>query len=106
MLRTQDDDSMMQRTQIPPLDEISHSTAYRAMMVAMGMVATMAAVFSFMGIRDYGTRTIHRQGTFKMSTESTLAGVWVNIMSTPSEDIISTPLEELVSTPLEKFGST
>jgi hypothetical protein len=34
------------------------------------------------------------------------AGVWVNIVSTPSEDILSTPLEELGSTPSEELGST
>jgi hypothetical protein len=40
------------------------------------------------------------------STESSLPGVWVNIVSTPAEDIVSTPSEELGSTPLEEFGST
>jgi hypothetical protein len=58
----------------------------------------MAAVFSSTGIRDYGIRTINRQDTFGASTESSLAGVWVNIVSTPSEDIMSTPSEHILST--------
>jgi hypothetical protein len=67
-------------------------------MAAMAAMATMAAVLSSTGIRDYGNRTIRRQDTFGTSTESSLAGVWVNIVSTPSE--------ELGSTPSEEFGST
>jgi hypothetical protein len=59
-LRTQDDYSTMQRTQIPPLDEISHSTAQRAVMALM---AAMAAVMSSTGIRDHGNRTTRRQDT-------------------------------------------
>jgi len=108
-LRTPDDDSTMQRTQILPLDEISHSTAKGpavAAMAAMAAMAVMAAVLSPTGIRDYGNRTIRRQDTFGTSTDSSLARVWVNIVSTPSEDIVSPPSEELGSTPSEEFGST
>jgi hypothetical protein len=38
---------------------------------------------------------------FGTSTESSLAGVSVNIVSTPSEELGSTPLEDIVSTPSE-----
>jgi hypothetical protein len=81
-----------------------------------------AVVMSSMGIQDYGNRMIPRQDTFGMSTERSVAGVRVNIVSTPlehivstpsehivstpSEHILSTPSEELVSTPSEEFGST
>jgi len=77
-----------------------------AAMAAMATMATMAALFSFTGIRDYSNRTIRRQDTFGTSTESSLAGVWVNIMSTPLEDIVSTPSENIVSTPSEELGLT
>jgi hypothetical protein len=39
------------------------------------------------------------------STESSFAGVWVNIVPAPSEDIVSTTSEELGSMPSEKFRS-
>jgi hypothetical protein len=68
-------------------------------------MGVIAAVMSSTGIRDYYDRTIRRQDTFG-STESSLAGVWVNIVSTPSEDIVSTPLEDIVSPPSEELGST
>jgi hypothetical protein len=35
-----------------------------------------------------------------------MAGVWVSIVSTPSEYIVSTPSEKLRSTPSDAFGST
>jgi hypothetical protein len=38
--------------------------------------------------------------------ESSLAGVLVSIVSTPSEELGSTPSEELMSTPSEEVGST
>ena len=82
------------------------SMASMATMAAMATMAMMAAVLSSTGIRDYGNRTIHRQDTFGTSTESSLVGVWVSIVSTPSEDIVSTPSEELGSTPSDEFGST
>jgi hypothetical protein len=69
-------------------------------------MAAMVAVLSSMSIRDYSNRTIRRQDTFGTGTERSLAGVWVNIVSTPLEDIVSTPSEELGSTPSEEFGST
>jgi len=47
-----------------------------------------------------------QQDTFGTSTESSLARVWVSIVSTPSEDIVSTPSEEFGSTPSDEFGST
>jgi hypothetical protein len=77
-----------------------------AAMAAMALMAAMAAVMSSTGIRDFGNRTIRRQDKFRTSTESSLAGVWVSIVSKPSEDIVSTPSEELVSTPSEELGST
>jgi hypothetical protein len=43
-----------------------------AVMVAMD---AMAVVLNSMGIRDYGNRTIHRQDSFGMSMESSLAAV-------------------------------
>jgi hypothetical protein len=76
-----------------------------AAMAAMAAMAVMAAVMSSTGIRDYGNRTIRRQDTFGTSTESSLAGVWVNIVSTPSEDIVSTPSEDIVSPPSEDIVS-
>jgi hypothetical protein len=63
-------------------------------MAMMPFTAVMAAVMSSTSIRDYGNRMIRRQDTFE-SPESSLAGVWVNIVSTPLEDIVSPPLEEL-----------
>jgi hypothetical protein len=69
-----------------------------ATMAAMAAMAVMAVVLSSMGIRDYGSQTIGRQDTFGMCTESSLAGVWVNIVSTPSEELRSTPSEEFGST--------
>jgi hypothetical protein len=57
-------------------------------------MAVMAAVMSSTSIRDYSNRMIRRQDTFE-STESSVAGVWVNIVLTASEDIVSPPLEEL-----------
>jgi len=80
--------------------------AAMAAMAVMAAMAAMATVMSSTGIRDYGNRTIRRQDTFGTSTESSLAGVWVSIVSTPSEDIVSTPSEELGSTPSEELGST
>jgi hypothetical protein len=74
-------------------------------MAAMALMAVIAPVMSSTGIRDYGNRTIRRQDTFR-STESSLAGVLVNIVSTPLEDIVSTPSEELGSTTPEVFGLT
>jgi len=64
-LRTQDDDSTMQRTQMPPLDEISNLTASKA---------AMAAVLSSTGMQDYGNPSC-QQDAFGTSTESSLAGV-------------------------------
>jgi hypothetical protein len=66
-----------------------------------------------MGILDYSNRTTGRQDKIGMSTKSSLAGVWVNIVSThteelgspPSEDMMSTPSEELVSTHFEELVS-
>jgi hypothetical protein len=69
-------------------------------------MAARAAVMSSTGIQDYSNRTIRRQDTFGMSTESSLDGGWVNMVSTHSEDIVLTPSEELMSTPSEEFGST
>jgi hypothetical protein len=40
----QDDDSRMQRTQMPPFEEISHSTAWRLVMGAMAAMVVMAAM--------------------------------------------------------------
>jgi len=90
------------------------SMAAMAAMAVMAAMAAMATVMSSTGIRDNGNRTIRRQDTFGTSTESSLAGVWVSIVSTPSEDIVSTPSgdivstpsEDIVSTPLEELGST
>jgi hypothetical protein len=79
---------------------ISYSTAWRTAMAAMADMAlmpVMAAVLSSMAIRDYSNRTICRQDPFRSSMDSSFAGVWVSILSTPSE--------ELGSTPLEVFGS-
>jgi hypothetical protein len=69
-----------------------------AAMTVMALMAVIAVVLSSMGIQDYGNRTIGRQDTFGMCTESSLAGVWVNIVSTPSEELRSTPSEEFGST--------
>jgi len=102
-LRTQDDDSTMQRTQIPPLDAISHSSAEGAVMAT---IAAMAAVLSSTGICEYGNRTTHHQDTFGTSTESSSAGGWVCIVTSPLEDILPTPSEELQSAPSNEFGST
>jgi hypothetical protein len=49
---------------------------------------------------------IRRHDTILTSTECSFAGVWVNIVSTPSEDIVSTPSEDIVSTPSEDIVST
>jgi hypothetical protein len=71
-LQTQDEDSTMQRIQMPPLHEMSHSTALRPVMAAkvamaamaamatMAAMSAMAAVLSFTGRRDYGNRSIYR----------------------------------------------
>ena len=80
--------------------------AAMAAMAVMAAMPVMAAVLSSTGIQDYGNRTTHRQDTFGTIRESSLAGLWANIMSTPSEDIVSTPSEDIVSTPSEEFGST
>jgi hypothetical protein len=75
--------------------------AVMAAMAAMALMAAMAAmaeVLSSTGIRDYGNRTACRPDTFGPRTESSLAGVWINIVSMPSEELGSTPSEELGST--------
>jgi len=77
-----------------------------AAMAAIAAMAAMGAVLSSTGIQDYGNRTTRRQYTFGTTTQSSMAGVWANIVSTPSEDIVSTPSEDIVSTPSEEFGST
>jgi hypothetical protein len=82
----------------------------------------MAVMLRSTRIQQYTNRMILRQNSFETSTECSLARVWVNIVSTASEDIVSTPLadimstpsedivltpsEELASTPSEQFGST
>jgi hypothetical protein len=72
----------------------------------MATMAVMAAVSNSTDIWDYGNRMIHRQDIFGTSTECSLAGVSVNIVSTPSEKLGSTPLEDIVSTPSEDIVST
>jgi hypothetical protein len=57
ILKTQDNDSMMQRPQMPPVVESSHSTAYRGAIAAiatMALMAVMVAVMSSTSIWDYG----------------------------------------------------
>jgi hypothetical protein len=75
-------------------------------MAAMAAMAAIATVLSSIGIPDYGNRTISQQDTFGTSKESSLAGVSVNIVSTPLEEIVSTPSGELGTTPSEVLGST
>jgi len=99
-LRTQDGDAKRQRTQIPSVDEISHSTAWSA-----GMAVT-PAVSSSTGIQNYGNWTTCWQKTFRSITESSFAGVRVSVVLTPSEELRSTSSEELGTTALEKFSST
>jgi len=57
----------------------------------MALMGAMAAVMSSMGIQDYGNTTIRERDLFGTNTERSLAGVWVNIVLTPSEDNVSTP---------------
>jgi hypothetical protein len=86
-----------------------------AAMAVMASKAVMAEVTSSTGIQDYGNQMVCRQDVFGTSTENRLAGVWVNIVltpsevnlgSTPSESLRSTPSDELRLTPSEKLKST
>jgi hypothetical protein len=89
--------------------------AAMAAMAVMASKAVMAEVTRSTGIQDYGNQTVCRQDVFCTSTKSRLAGVWVNIVftpsevnfgSTPSEELRSTPSEELRLTPSEELKST
>ena len=61
-------------------------------MTAMAVMATIATVLCSSGIRDYSRQMTRRQDTFRTSTESSSAGVWVNFVSTPSEELGSNTL--------------
>jgi hypothetical protein len=80
----QDDDSMMQRTQMPPFEEISHSTAWRPVMGAMAAMVGMAgmAEMAAMAAMDVMAATAAMAAMAAMVLMATMAAMAAVLSST------------------------
>jgi hypothetical protein len=104
----------MERTQMPPLDEISlnrlgscdGSYGSDGCDGLDGFDVCDGRSDEYYGYTRLRQPNDPSTGHVWDEYESNLAGVWASIVSTTLEELGSTPSEELGTTPSEEFGST